>query len=95
MIRFVAAVAVLLACVPLSFLIGAVVLELSKENWAIWSAGPNGWPVAAVAGCSGVRLRGPDRRMVQSRLRLPPQVDQSTVWERRRGFDRRQALGAT
>lgn len=43
MVRFVAAIAVVLACVPLSFLIGAVVLKLSGENWAIWSAGPNGW----------------------------------------------------
>jgi len=95
MSRFVAAVAVLLACVPLSFLIGVVVFELSGENWAIWSAGPNGWGVVAVAGRSGVRLRGPDRRTAPSRLRFPPQVDQSTAWERRRGSDRRQALGAT
>jgi hypothetical protein len=93
--RFVAAVAVLLACLPLTFLIGAVVLELSGENWASWSAGPNGWGVAAVADCSGVRLRGPDRRAAPSRLRFPPQVDQSAAWERRRGSDRRQALGAT
>jgi len=95
MIRFVAAVAVLLACVSLTFLIGAIVLELSGENWASWSGGPKGWGVAAVAGRSGVRLRGPDRRTAPSRLRFPPQVDESTAWERRRGSDRRQALGAT
>ena len=95
MIRFVAAFAVLLVCVPLSFLLGAVAFKLSGENWAMWTTGPNGWGFPAVAGRSGVRLRGPDRRVVQSRRRPPLQVDQSTAWERRCGADRRQVVGAT
>ena len=94
MIRFFAAFAVLLACVPLSVLSGVAVFKLSGENWAMWTTGPHRWGLPAVGSRNVVRLRGPDRRTAQSRRRPQPQVDQSTAWERRCGSDRRQVLGA-